>query len=121
MAKYLLIESRDPFESNDVSAYYDLASGLARAGNEVTLFLVQNGVLAAGTCDGSAALVALVTAGVQVLADDASLRARNIAAERLAEGVRPTPLGMVVDQMGEGPSPSPPEHPCNLASGAPIA
>ena len=27
MAQYLLIESRDPFESNDVGYYYDLAKG----------------------------------------------------------------------------------------------
>ena len=47
MAKYLLIESRDPFDSNDVANYYNLASGLAAAGNDVTLFLVQNGVFPA--------------------------------------------------------------------------
>ena len=47
MAKYLLIESRDTFESKDVSRYYDLAKGLKQDGNDVTLFLVQNGVLAA--------------------------------------------------------------------------
>ena len=47
MTKYLLIESRDPFESNDVGYYYDLAADLARRGDEVTLFLVQNGVLPA--------------------------------------------------------------------------
>src|SRR4029450_6336607 len=45
MADYLLIESRDPFESNDVGYYCDLARGLVEAGNQVTLFLVQNGVL----------------------------------------------------------------------------
>jgi len=32
MAKYLLIESRDPFESNDVGYYYELFSSLVRAG-----------------------------------------------------------------------------------------
>ena len=42
MAKYLLIESRDPFESNEVANTYQVASGLAGAGDEVTLFLVQN-------------------------------------------------------------------------------
>jgi sulfur relay (sulfurtransferase) complex TusBCD TusD component (DsrE family) len=47
MAEYLLIESRDPFESNDVGYYYELACGLVEAGNQVTLFLVQNAVFAA--------------------------------------------------------------------------
>jgi hypothetical protein len=31
MNEYVLIESRDPFESNDVAYYYDLARGLALA------------------------------------------------------------------------------------------
>ena len=31
MAEYLLIESRDPFESNDVGYYYELAKGLVES------------------------------------------------------------------------------------------
>src|SRR5215831_6504154 len=42
MTRYLLIESRDPFDSNDVRFCDDLAQQLAAAKNEVTLFLVQN-------------------------------------------------------------------------------
>ena len=38
MAKYLLIESRDPFENNIVARQYDLAVNLVKEGNEVTLF-----------------------------------------------------------------------------------
>ena len=41
MAEYVLIESRDPFESNDVGYYYDLARGLVESGNQVTLFLLR--------------------------------------------------------------------------------
>jgi hypothetical protein len=41
LAKYLLIESRDPFDSNDTRFCGDLARQLAVAKNEVTLFLVQ--------------------------------------------------------------------------------
>jgi hypothetical protein len=40
-----LIESRDPFDSNDTRFCCDLVQQLAAAQNEVTLFLVQNGVL----------------------------------------------------------------------------
>ena len=36
MNNYLLIESRDPFESNDVGYYYELSKGLVESGNEVT-------------------------------------------------------------------------------------
>jgi len=45
MAKYLLIESRDPFEYGDVDYFCNMAGDLASAGNDVTLFLIQNGVL----------------------------------------------------------------------------
>jgi hypothetical protein len=43
----LLIESRDPFEFRDVEEGYRLVTDLAVKGVPVTLFLVQNGVLAA--------------------------------------------------------------------------
>jgi predicted peroxiredoxin len=102
MAKYLLIESRDPFESNDVGYYYDLAAGLARGGNEVTLFLVQNGVLPARPSSRSDALSAAASAGVRILADDFSLRERGISAEKLAKGVQAAPLDVVIDQIAEG-------------------
>ena len=103
MAKYLLIASRDPFADNDVGHYYDLASGLARDGNEVTLFLVQNGVLPARRgARTNADLAAVAAAGVTVLADDFSLRERAIVGERLADGITPAPLDTVIDQMADG-------------------
>ncbi len=33
MGQYLLIELRDPFDSGDAQNFYDLAAGLAKAGN----------------------------------------------------------------------------------------
>lgn len=102
MNKYLLIESRDPFESNDASRWTELAKGLAKEGNEVTLFLVQNGVLGARRSARSAPLEDVASSGVQVLADDFSLRERGISADRLARGVKPAPLDVVIDQLSEG-------------------
>jgi len=100
MAEYLLIESRDPFESNDVVYYYDLARGLVESGNQVTLFLAQNGVLSARPSAHSAALSALARSGVTVLADDFSLQERGIAT--LVEGVNPAPIDVVVDHLAAG-------------------
>ena len=76
MAEYLLIESRDPFESNNVEYYYDLARGLAEAGSKVALFLVQNAVFAARPSAHAPKLRSLVSSGINVLADDFSLTAR---------------------------------------------
>ncbi len=100
MADYLLIESRDPFESNDVGYYYDLAKGLAGGGNQVTLFLAQNGVMPVRPSVHSAALSALARSGVTVLADDFSLKERGIA--KLAEGVTAAPIDVVVDHLAAG-------------------
>lgn len=102
MTSYVLIESRDPFESNDVAYFCNLAVGLARNGDRVTLFLVQNGVLGARQGPRAEALRALAAAGVEVLADDFSLRERGIREDRLASGVRPAPLDVVIDQLAEG-------------------
>lgn len=98
----MIIESRDPFDSNDVAFSYDLATGLAAAGHEVTLLLVQNGVLPArrGAKDGG--LAAVISGGVRVIADDFSLRERGIADARLIGGVQPTPIDVVVDHMAAG-------------------
>ena len=100
MNNYLLIESRDPFESNDVLYYYELSKGLVDAGKEVTLFLVQNGVLAARSSAHSAALSSLCQSGVKVLADDFSLCERGIS--KLAEGVVAAPIEVIVDHLAAG-------------------
>ena len=102
MAKYLLIASRDTYDSNDVSRYYKLAKGLKQDGNDVTLFLVQNGVLSARQASQSNGLADVAGAGVQVLADDFSLRERGIGTDRLVSGVKPAPLDTVIDAMADG-------------------
>jgi DsrE/DsrF/DsrH-like protein len=103
VANYLLIESRDPFESVVVPRQYDLAVSLATAGNAVTLFLVQNGVLPARAGGvHSRLLTAASKAGVQVMAEEFSLRERGIAPGKLAVGVRSADLSVVIDQLAEG-------------------
>ena len=47
MTNYLFIESREPFGSTDTGFVTDTALALKQRDNEVTIFLVQNGVLAA--------------------------------------------------------------------------
>lgn len=102
MGLYLLIESLDPFESNDTAQYYELAANLAHARNGVTLFLVQNGALAARRSPRAAALGRLAEQGVEVLVDEFSLRERGIPRDDLAPGVRAAPLDVVIDRLAEG-------------------
>jgi predicted peroxiredoxin len=102
MTKYLLIESRDPFDSNDVAGFYELASGLVQEGDQVTVFLVQNGVLPARRSTKSKPLSDLAQNGVEVLADDFSLRERGIEPARLVDGVKPSALDTVIDHLADG-------------------
>jgi sulfur relay protein TusB/DsrH len=98
MGKYLFIESRDPFESHDSQALYDLAQGQAREGNAVTVFLIQNGVLPARQGSKYAGRFAELSQGnVKVLADDFSLKER--AVRRLVDGVKPSNVEELVDLM----------------------
>jgi len=101
VAKYLLIESRSPWESGDVSYLFGLARDLAAAGNEVTLFLVQNGVLPArrGAQDHG---LAELSRKVTLLADGFSLRERAIAENGLITGARVSNVEAVVDLLAEG-------------------
>jgi hypothetical protein len=102
MAKYLLIESRDPFESNEVGYYYDLAADLARHDDEVTLFLVQNGVLPARAGVHSDLLAKTARSGAEILADDFSLLERAIPVDALIPDVKASPLEVVVDRLADG-------------------
>jgi sulfur relay (sulfurtransferase) complex TusBCD TusD component (DsrE family) len=100
MAEYLLIESRDPFDSHDVGYYYDLARGLVEAGNKVTLFLVQNAVFAARPAAQAPQLQLLVSSGIKIVADDFALKERGIT--QLLDGVQVAPIEIVVDHLEAG-------------------
>ena len=83
MTSYLFIESRDPFDSRDTDFVAETAAALKERDNEVTVFLVQNGVLAARRGARDPYLDRLAHAGVRLLADDFSLRERGIAGNEL--------------------------------------
>ena len=95
MTTYILIESRDPFESRDTEFVEQTAIAIKERGHAVTVFLIQNGVLA--TRRNAGRLQRLTKAGVRLLADDLSLRERGIEAEELAQGVEESGIDTLVD------------------------
>ena len=101
MAKYLVVETRDPFDSNDVDDVYDLATGLADDFNDVTVFLVQNGVLPVRKKSAAAKRVAQLAKKVTVLTDDFSLRERGIEVDEVVDGVRASDIDTLVDLIAE--------------------
>jgi predicted peroxiredoxin len=96
MSKYIIIESRDPFESRDTEFVEQTATTLKQDGHDVTVFLVQNGVLASRRRVDQASLAQMSKAGVDLLADDFSLCERGIATTDLQEGIRASNIDSVV-------------------------
>jgi sulfur relay (sulfurtransferase) complex TusBCD TusD component (DsrE family) len=101
MAKYLLIESRDPFDSADVQNLYELADGLAGQADELTVYLVQNGVLPTRRSSAAAPQLAALARKANVLADDFSLRERGIREADLAAGVQAAGIDDRVELVAE--------------------
>ena len=102
MGSTVLIGSRNPLEGADAGFVWRIATQLAAAGEDVTLMLVENGVLAARSGARVPQLDAVVEAGVTLRADDFALRERGIGSDRLDGRVHATPLSFVVDRMAAG-------------------
>ena len=98
MARYVLIESRDPFEYGDSLYMYDLAGDLAGK-NDVTLFLIQNGVLTTrrGVKNNPLTGLKQKAPSVKVAADDFSFRERGISQSGIAEGIEVSNVDNLVD------------------------
>ena len=101
MTKYLSIESRDPFESRDTEFLEQTGTSLKQRGHAVTVFLVQNGVLAARNNGRDSYLGRLASAGVTLLADDFSLCERGIQNGELQPGIQPSGMETLVDALVE--------------------
>ncbi len=100
MAKYVVIESRDPFDSSDSGYFSELVQGISKKGNATTLFLAQNGVLPARKGSKHSNMIAkLVRSKVKVLADGFSLKERAIG--RLVDGVEVADMDRLVDLLLE--------------------
>ena len=96
MAKYILVESRDPFDSADSLYFSELVLDISKRGNDTTLFLVQNGVLPLRRGSKYNETIAkLVTHNVNVLADGFSLNERGI--NRLVDGVEIADMDRLVE------------------------
>ena len=95
MTEYVLIESRDPFESRDTEFLEQTAMAIRERGHPVTVFLVQNGVFAARKT--AARFKRLTDAGLLLLADDFSLRERGIKPSELAQGIQESGISSLVD------------------------
>ena len=97
MISYVFIESQDPFESRDSQFIVDTATALKQHDSEVTVFLVQNGVLGARRNAVGSHLPQLAKAGVTLLADGFSLKERGVAPVEINPAVKESNIEALVD------------------------
>lgn len=96
-SQYVFIESRAPFDSPDTGFVVETAAALRQRGRPVTVFLVQNAVLATRAGARGSQVPRLTEARVTVLADDFSLRERGVDPGEISAGVREAPIDALVD------------------------
>lgn len=102
MSEYVIVESGDLAERGAPNHGIDTASNLAANGHDVTVFLVQNGVLLVRRGAQCSEPAGAQESGVRLLADDFSLRERGIGVDQLIPEVSPSPLETLVDRLAAG-------------------
>jgi len=100
MSGYLLIESRDPFESKGFNQRCEMALTLLGESTGVTLYLVENAVLGARAGAKAPGLEKLAKAGVRLLADEFALRERGIT--QLAPHIASVGIDSLVGELAGG-------------------
>jgi sulfur relay protein TusB/DsrH len=101
MARYLIVDSRDLTEYTSGRYIQKVAGKLKEDGNEVTVFLVENGVLAARRgAEVGKNLTDLSKRGAKIMADDVSCKARGIT--QLSDGVAQSNMDQLADLIAEG-------------------
>jgi sulfur transfer complex TusBCD TusB component (DsrH family) len=101
MKHYLIVDSRDLTEYVNGSYLPLVVKELREKGHEVTVFLIENGVIAAreGSKMGQV-LDALSRNGARILAEDVSCLARGV--NRLSPGISLANLDLLADSIAGG-------------------
>lgn len=83
MRHYVILESRDPFESRDTDFVKTTVQALKKDGADVTVFLLQNGAFASRKNARTNYLPQLAEAGAKLLVDQFSLEERSIKKDEI--------------------------------------
>lgn len=101
MARYLLIETKDPLNGGQYA--FDLGKQLREIKHDVTVYLLQDAVFAArkGFEAGERLLAEAKKHGLTLLADEISLRQRGVVKDRLSIHVKASTMEELVDLLME--------------------
>lgn len=96
MTSLLLVLSKDPYTTETPDLVLDIGINAKEKGNEVALYLVEDGVTAARNGEFGKKLTAAHKKGIKIYADDKAVLSRSLAG-KMVGGVEIKEIGTLLD------------------------
>ncbi len=100
MINLLLIMSKDPYTTETPDIVLDIGLNAKEKGNEVSLYLVEDGVTAARKSEFGNKLEAAQKKGMKIYADDKAVLSRSLT-NKIIGGVEIKEIGTLLDYIME--------------------
>lgn len=101
MTNLLLVLSKDPYTTEIPNLVLDIGlHARAKKGNNVSLYLVEDGVTAARKGEFGNKLLDAKKKGIKILADDKAVQSRGLDG-KLVDGVEVKEIGILLDHIIE--------------------
>ncbi len=96
MTNLLLVLSKDPYTTETPDLVLDIGLNAKEKGNDVALYLVEDGVTAARNGEFGKRLTAAQKKGIKIFADDKAVLSRSLTG-KMVEGVKIKEIGALLD------------------------
>ncbi len=96
MTNLLLILSKDPYTTEAPDLVLDIGLNAREKGNDVALYLVEDGVTAARNGDFGKRLTSAQKKGIKIFADDKAVLSRSLGGKMLG-GIEIKEIGTLLD------------------------
>ncbi len=96
MTSLLLVLSKDPYTTETPDLVLDIGLNAREKGNDVTLYLVEDGVTAARKSEFGNKLTDAQEKGIKIYADDKAMLSRSLV-NKLISGVEIKEIGTLLD------------------------
>ena len=100
MTKLLLVLSKDPYTTETPDLVLDIGLNAKEKGNDVSLYLIEDGITAARKSEFGNKLAAAQKKGIKVYADDKAVLSRSLTS-KLIGGVEIKEIGTLLDYIME--------------------
>ncbi|MCX9012479.1 MAG: DsrE family protein [Candidatus Methanoperedens sp.] len=98
MSSLLLVLSKDPYTTETPDLVLDIGLNAKGKGNDVALYLVEDGVTAARKSEFGNKLAAAQKKGIKIYADDKAVLSRSLT-NKLINGVEVKEIGALLDSI----------------------